>query len=179
MIIREATPADVQAIARVHVDSWRTTYRGLVRDEYLAKLSYEARERFWGRILSPAQAGRQVVFVAQAESGQIAGFVDGGKPLNGGDPAYKSELYAIYLLEPFQGQGTGRRLVQALAQRLHQAGFGSMMLWVMEGNPAERFYQRLGGKRLSAKSAEVGGVTVQEIAYGWPDIRTLFVRTEA
>jgi GNAT superfamily N-acetyltransferase len=174
MIIREAMPADAPAIARVHVDSWRTTYRGFVPEDYLSKLSYEARERFWDRILAAKGTGEtQFVFVAVDEAGQIGGFADGGKPINEGDTAFASELYAIYLLKEYQGQGLGRRLVQALAGKLHAAGFGSLMLWVMDGNPAEHFYQRLGGKPLGSKPVEIGGVTVQEIAYGWPDIRLL------
>jgi hypothetical protein len=47
MILREARPADAAKIARVHVDGWRTTYRGIVPDDYLAALSYEAQERSW------------------------------------------------------------------------------------------------------------------------------------
>ena len=39
--IRVANVPDAAAIAKVHVDSWRTTYTGIVPDEYLAQLSYE------------------------------------------------------------------------------------------------------------------------------------------
>jgi HAD superfamily hydrolase (TIGR01509 family) len=39
--VREATPADAGAIARVHIESWRSTYRGIVPDEYLESLSHE------------------------------------------------------------------------------------------------------------------------------------------
>ena len=52
MIIREATHADIPAIARLHVDSWRTTYKGILPDEFLADLNYEMRERQWQRTLS-------------------------------------------------------------------------------------------------------------------------------
>ena len=41
-VIREATPEDARAIATVHVASWRTTYRGLLRDAYLDSLDLEA-----------------------------------------------------------------------------------------------------------------------------------------
>jgi hypothetical protein len=44
MRIREATIADVAAIAKVHAESWRTTYKGLLPDDYLANLTYEQRE---------------------------------------------------------------------------------------------------------------------------------------
>jgi hypothetical protein len=50
MYIREATMTDVAAIARVHVESWRTTYKGLLPDDYLANLTYEQREPRWREI---------------------------------------------------------------------------------------------------------------------------------
>ena len=51
MLIREAFPSDTAAIAQVHVDSWRTTYAGIVPADYLANLSYAQREQFWCDIL--------------------------------------------------------------------------------------------------------------------------------
>jgi hypothetical protein len=42
MIIRRAELNDVVGIAKVHVDSWKTTYKDIVPDEFLIKLSYEA-----------------------------------------------------------------------------------------------------------------------------------------
>ena len=50
--VREAMPCDAAAIARVHVDAWRTTYRGIVPDEYLSSLSYEKSQQRWERLLT-------------------------------------------------------------------------------------------------------------------------------
>ena len=47
MIIREATHSDIAAMSRVHVDTWRTTYRGIVPNELLANLSYKEHENSW------------------------------------------------------------------------------------------------------------------------------------
>ena len=47
MPIREACIVDAAAITRIHVDSWRTTYAGIVPDEYLASQSYDRREQIW------------------------------------------------------------------------------------------------------------------------------------
>lgn len=41
MIIREATLFDAAGIARVHIDSSRTAYHGILSEEYLEQLSYE------------------------------------------------------------------------------------------------------------------------------------------
>jgi len=51
VMVRRATPADAAGIARVHVDAWRATYRGIVPDEHLDALSYEGRQGMWSRIL--------------------------------------------------------------------------------------------------------------------------------
>jgi hypothetical protein len=97
--VREAVPADACAIARVHVDSWRTTYRGIVPDSVLSQLSYEEREPMWQGILDAAE-GQAFVYVAVDESGQIVGFASGG-PERSGDPDYKGELYAIYIADAY------------------------------------------------------------------------------
>lgn len=47
MNIRKARLKDAEGIARVHVDSWRTTYRGIIPDDYLNGLSYEQRTELW------------------------------------------------------------------------------------------------------------------------------------
>jgi GNAT superfamily N-acetyltransferase len=112
MLIREASPTDAAAIARVHVDSWRTTYAGIVPADYLANLSYARREQFWCDLFStPTPAG--CVYVAAQETGEIVGFASGG-PERSGNVVYRGELYAIYLLAPYQRQGLGRRLTMAV-----------------------------------------------------------------
>lgn len=171
MIIRAARPGDAGGIARVHVQSWRTTYRGLVPDEYLSKLSVEARERFWTRLLEHPTAD-QVVLVAEDQSGAIAGFVSGG-PQRDEALSYRGELYAIYLLEEAQGQGIGRRLMQGFARELHAAGYRDLVLWVLSTNPSRRFYEHMGGQFVATKAVEFGGAPLEEAAYGWPDIEVL------
>ena len=68
MQIREATMAKVAAIARVHVESWRTTYKGLLPDDYLANLTYEQRESLWREILS-RPVDHSLVYVAEDNTG--------------------------------------------------------------------------------------------------------------
>lgn len=170
--IREARVEDAQAIARVHVDSWRTTYAGIVPDDYLARMSYQSRANFWDSMLRVVEERRQFVYVAETGEGEIVGFASGG-PDRESNPPFQAELYTIYLLEAYQGQGLGRRLFFALIEGLAQAGLTSMLLWVFAVNPARRFYEALGGKLVKSEPFEIGGVTIEEVAYGWEDIRVL------
>ena len=63
MRVRAATPDDVDAIARVHVETWRSAYRGLVPDEYLAGLSPARRADQWRAFLGDRGAARVLVVV--------------------------------------------------------------------------------------------------------------------
>src|SRR6185312_11535769 len=107
MLIRKAQLEDAVGIAKVHVDSWRTTYKGIVPDSFLDSLSYEKREQIWR---SGIEANG--VYIAEDESGRIVGFASGGAERTGKYEAYIGELYAIYLLEGQQGNGLGRMLFQ-------------------------------------------------------------------
>lgn len=172
MIVREATHSDVSAIARVHVDTWRTTYRGIVPDEFLANLSYEKRENGWHQVLNNAPKDGNFTYVAEDESGQIVGFANGGVE-RAGDPVYQGELSAIYILKNHQQKGIGRELVRVVAERLGRMEIYSMLMWVLADNPACQFYETLGGQRVHEKEIEKGGTKLSEIAYGWTDTSNL------
>ncbi|MBL1198217.1 MAG: GNAT family N-acetyltransferase [Nostoc sp. GBBB01] len=170
MLIREANLTDAPAIAKVHIDAWRTTYRNLMPAEFLADLSYEAREKMWIKIFSN-MAEFNFTYVAENEIGQIVGFASGGQERTG-DRLYQGELYAIYILENYQRQGLGHRLISTVAKRLLQSDISSMLVWVLADNPASRFYQSLGGQQVNQKQVEIGTVQLVEVAYAWTDTRT-------
>jgi len=168
MALREATCADVPGIARVHAASWRTTYPGIFPAELLERLTPEAREPMWRRILCDP-GSRTFVYVALGDDGEIVGFASGG-PEATGDPLYTGELYAIYLLAEHQGRGLGRALLALVRGRLRALGHGSMLIWVAEANaPARRFYEAMGGVLVRERTVDFFGVPVDEVAYGWPE----------
>jgi GNAT superfamily N-acetyltransferase len=172
MIVREATQDDVPAIAKVHVDTWRTTYKGIVPDEYLANLSYQRRENNWHKIFNNASENGDFTYVAEEKSGQIIGFANGGLERTG-DSVYKGELNAIYILQSSQCKGVGRRLFGTVVEKLNQIGINSMLVWVLNDNFACRFYEALGGKRVYDKPIEIGGVMLTAVAYGWVGINNI------
>lgn len=177
MKIRTASPADAAGIARVHVESWRTTYPGLLPDEVLANLSYAHRAEYWRGVLSSGTSSA-LIYVAEDEDEEIVGFASGGVERSG-QMGYEGELYAIYLLERVQRQGLGQRMVLAFTQGLLNAGYNSMLVWVLATNPARKFYERLGGGKVAEKETPMGGVPMVEVAYGWKNLRELVEILEA
>ncbi len=165
MNIRAAEPGDAAGIARVHVDSWRTTYAGILPASVLDSLSYQRRETTWVELLAHREG---VNLVAEDPAGQIVGFASGG-PNREDNPQFAGELYAIYLLSTAQGQGVGRRLTHATIAWLDEHGMHSMLVWVAAANPSRHFYESLGGQYVGSKIASVAGAEIEEVSYGWPD----------
>ncbi len=169
--IRAARPEDARAIAHVHVDTWRTTYRHMMPADFLAGLSYENRERMWTRVLGDPEAN--AIYVAEDASGGVVGFAHGGREQSG-DPVYTGELYAVYVLEAYQRKGLGRRLMASVADRLVRTGRSAMLLWVLADNlQGRRFYEGLGGQMVREQQIDIAGTKYDEVAYGWRDVSAL------
>lgn len=169
--IRPATPADAAGIARVHVDTWRTTYQGIVAEATLAGLSLENRRQRWQEMLTHPQPGT-CLLVAEGRQGIVA-FTSAGPAREDGILSW-GEVYAIYLLRQAQGKGLGRALMSAACTHLLAEGRPSMLLWVLKDNlPARKFYEALGGECRREKPIEIGGQSLIEVAYEWDDIHAL------
>lgn len=179
--VREARPADAAAIARVHVETWRTTYAGILPDAYLAGLSAAEREQVWRRVLvsdpdgEPGTEGHAprppVILVAEDPEEGVVGFAAAGPPRQ--TPGFDAEVYAIYVLQPHQGRGAGLQLTREAVARLVAEGMRSLVVWVLADNPACGFYEALGGRLVGTRMTEIGGTAYLTNAYGWQDMRAL------
>jgi ribosomal protein S18 acetylase RimI-like enzyme len=163
-MVRLATLDDAADIARVHVASWRTTYRGMLPDDFLASLSEEHYTERWKRLIAEGSSRVQVV---DEPKGGIVGFASGGRE-RAGENTFAGELYAIYVLDSAQRLGHGRELVRAIAGALREMGLPDMIVWVLRDNAAaRRFYERLGGIYVRAQPITIGSATLEEVSYGW------------
>ncbi|MCL4872108.1 MAG: GNAT family N-acetyltransferase [Anaerolineae bacterium] len=169
-MVRPAAIEDAAGIARVHVESWQTTYKGIIADDYLASLSIAQRTHDRELRLQLPPPG-VVTYVAEA-NGEVVGFATGGRERSN-HPEYTGEIYALYLLAAHQKRGTGRKLVQVVARDLAVQGHTSLLILVLEANPARRFYERLGGRVVLETTFMIGEQVLAELGYGWPDIHTL------
>ncbi|MEK7466960.1 MAG: GNAT family N-acetyltransferase [Planctomycetota bacterium] len=171
-IIRPATEADIPGIARVHVDTWRTAYRGIVDAGYLESLSYEDFEKRRRERL--ATAGTRT-FVGEV-GGEVVAFATAG-PNRELDGKHDAELYAIYVRNAYARRGIGRALVAAVAGWLAAEKRRAMILWVLRDNaPSKRFYESLGGAPAGEKEVRFGTQDLPHAAYGWPDVASLASR---
>jgi L-amino acid N-acyltransferase YncA len=181
MLIRKAVGNDAPALAGIHVDTWRSAYRGLIADAFLERLDHRRSEQQWRTHLEgPTGAtGRGgAVLVAQDEVGGVVGFASVG-PNRGEDAEYDAELYAIYVLPEYQRRGTGRMLVREAASSLLDLGYRSMIVWVLTLNPFRSFYAKMNGRELGRRELAIGGVQYEVTAYGWSDLSVLWCSLQA
>lgn len=144
-----ATPvaADAEAIARVHVTCWQETYRGIVADAHLDQLSFTSKLKFWQQTLVLKDN-----FMLVARKGRaLAGFISWGavraEPAHGAD----GEIYALYLLARYQGQGIGRQLYEAAARSWARHGGESLLVLYLAANTrAGAFYRAMGGTEVGS-----------------------------
>jgi GNAT superfamily N-acetyltransferase len=173
--IRRASVDDAVAIARVRVDSWRATYRGMIPQAYLDGMSVEASATLWDRTLS-ARSERSQVFVAEDAEG-VLGFA-AGVVLPEPKLGFDAELAAIYLRPAYQRLGLGTRLLGVTAAALAAQKAAAMIVWVIAGNKAARgFYEAEGAELLVEQPFQWDGMDLVEAGYGWRDLPALVTAT--
>jgi len=172
MTIRKATMADIPALARVHVDTWKATYKGIVSNTIIQNLTYEVGEQRFLTVLQK-HADEATCYVAEKEPDKIVGFAIGGLERSK-NPKYRGELWGIYVGREYQRQGIGKRLVSTVVEKLLSLNINSMLVWVLKNNPYRTFYETLGGQQVGEKSTKLGQEDLIEISYGWENLRKLY-----
>jgi ribosomal protein S18 acetylase RimI-like enzyme len=176
MRFRQADATDADAIAALHVASWRETYNGILPDEVLDGLSVEARSAMWGAVLGGSVSWNGTnVFIAQ-NGRELVGFGACGEQRDGElrERGFHGEIGAVYVLQTQQRSDVGKALMGLMARSLLDRGRKAASLWVVRENVRARtFYERLGGVLLGEKVEELSGTNVVEVAYGWSDLGSL------
>lgn len=168
-IIRIAEASDAHAIATLHAESWRSTYRGILLDAFLDGPIFANRRAHWEARLS-GDASTPSPFVALAEQdGEPQAFVCAELDA---DPTWGALVDNLHVSPSAKGRGLGRRLMAEAATWILQQRPGSRLhLWVYEQNAAaRRFYEHLGGVvNEQCLQGAPDGSRNQAVRYGWED----------
>ncbi|MEL7467258.1 MAG: GNAT family N-acetyltransferase [Pseudomonadota bacterium] len=175
MQIREGTSVDLEAIARIHADSWRDSYRGIMEDAFLDWQVLEDRMDAWaGRFRAPPPDFQ--VLVAERDAtviGFICVFADE-------KPGWLL-LDNLHVSEAARRRGAGQKLMRAMSKRLAEKGRQKVRLLVLEGNEgACRFYERLGSTKRPIEHKGFRGLgPFASIPYEWEAFGELGQATSA
>ena len=145
------TEDEIRGKAYVHWKSWQESYRGIVDQGYLDRMTVSRCEEMASRYPENtlvAKDGARVIGFACA--GAVNGEIDAG------------EVYALYVLEEYQHQGIGYALMREALSLLK--GCRVVYLWAFKENAkAIRFYEHVGFRQDGTEKELVLGSPVKGI----------------
>ncbi len=146
--VRRGHTDEATALAKLHVDVWRATYRDYAPKAAFELLDEETRRPYWDSALAITEPGRGVWISMGAES--ILGVVSIGMSDH---PAFESraEIEHLYVSLRAQGHGIGKRLLHTAIDESNKAGVRGVGLAVVRQNErAREFYRKMGGVELGS-----------------------------
>lgn len=170
--IIEAGSGHADAIARLHADNWKATYRGILPDGYLDTQVDGERLAYWRSAL--ATGSYSMVRAALGGGGEVIGF-SGLKADK--DKGYDQTIEHLHVSAEARGTGLGRALMADAARQTLARGGQSLCLWVFEDNArAIGFYEALGGVTDARGTDKFAGGDAPDRRIGWHDLRALIAR---
>ena len=165
MIIRPIMENDIQAIAKIYTDNWKTTYQGLLSESFLESMTYEHSKEKW---LSYVHTDKQGAFAAVDEQDRIIGFA-AYKPYN--DLKKCLLLDSLHILQSVQGGGIGKKLIFTIGKYAHHNGYEKMSICIVKGNDrAEEIYTYLGAKHYKDFIDDFEGTPSNSSVLLWDDL---------
>ncbi len=166
MQVRTATPEDAMGIAIVHVDTWRTTYEGIIPSEFLQALSYEKRKLLWDQNIADKS---NKIFVVENSEAKIIGFAVVAKREEN-KVVGATDLTSLYLLKEYQGSGIGKLLMQHVFKHCSAIQATKVFVEVLADNNTRHFYEYYGAQFVEMKQLNIGGNIINEAIYVWEDV---------
>jgi GNAT superfamily N-acetyltransferase len=168
---RWATSHDAAAVAAVKWRSWRQAYRGIVPDAFLDRLPVYPSTTYWvGQTARPRSTN---VLMVAGRRGEVHGMCSAGPAAAQGlDPRTVAEVGTLYIDPSAQRSGLGGALLDGVVERLLEAGFDDVRLWVLRANAAaRRFYDGRGWEPDGEEQSvplDGPGIVLDEVRYRWP-----------
>lgn len=161
--IRQATEADADRIAELHVQAWQWAFRDLFAHEFLDGMKVNNRALLWRSALeTPAMR----VWLAERD-GALLGFASTNPSRDPGAGTSTGEVGSLYVRKEIAGSGIAAALLAWATKDLHARGFQPLTSWVFEKDPrARRFFEKHGwAADGEAKVESMGGRNVREVRY--------------
>ena len=127
--------SDFDAITDVYYQTWRTSYKGVLSQRLLEKITDD----------KPWQPEKRIhnTFVAVSDDGKIVGVCSYG-PSRQKDMVGFGEIYSIYVLPEWQNLGVGHALFLKALEKLESAYDEIFLVVIQQNTSAIDFYKSFG-----------------------------------
>ena len=165
-LIRKSKIEDYNRIAHIVTKCWQDTYRNIVNDDFLDKLSYNEKIRAKSQKESfDKNNNHEYVLLINKK---IVGFVK--VCISEEDIKDCGEIQAIYILKEYKGNGYGRKLFEKGVNELKSMGCKCMIIGCLDSNPSNEFYKHLGGEFLRQRIFNLPNQDLLENVYFYENI---------
>ena len=159
---RLARPADIPAMAEVHIESCLDIYRAIAPDVVASGVMERSLRALW--------AGERLEggdFIVMAEDGGAAAALCTVRPSRYGAPY----IDHFHVRPARKGQGIGRGLMRAGFAEMRRRGLREVWLDVAEGNDAALgFYRAMGGVIGEKTTGDLFGTPIGATVVRWPTL---------
>ena len=172
---RNASKSDAERISKLHAESWRLNYRGLLDDQFLDDEVFENRKQVWSERMNSPDLNQRVILAEVQE--ELIGF---GCLFLNDEEQYGALLDNLHVAKLYSGKGIGSGIIKRLASEIKSSGGrNDMYLWVLKGNDgAIRLYEKLGALQKELEfETEFGNKPVEKYRYYWPNVDILIKDT--
>lgn len=160
--IRKIEKKDLPSVVKLHIETWKNTYKNIIKKSYLDSLDYtkmlEKREKDY------LENG----FIVAVKGEEIVGFcryrtkIENSFEISEAD----CELSAIYIKVEEKRQGIGRKLLKFVLEEMEKENREKMVIWCLRDNlDARKFYEQMGGIQDKNRTLKIGDVDYEEVSY--------------
>jgi GNAT superfamily N-acetyltransferase len=167
--IQLAVERDLPEIARLHILSWKTAYRGFVPDHVLDGRSVEGSLQGWRNTF---ESYPENLWIAQHTNGNVVGICCAGPVVNlERSGPYRFEIYGLHVDPAIHRQGVGSLLIRRQFERALAEDLPDVIVWTLENlRQSRRFYEKHGGQVVKTGVWRAGDHQQNEVAYGWSEV---------
>ena len=163
--IRKATLHDAEQISKVHVATWKMTYKGFLSESFLENVTPESRYILWRKNIDDSN---KIILVVEKNT-EIIGFIAGDSVKSEEYEQYDGILTALYFKKEEQGKGYGRQLLHELLTEFTKRGYRNCIVKVLKESNCKHFYEKLGAVHIDDQQLE-GFENLTLSTYAWKKI---------
>lgn len=150
--IIKADMSTADELGFIHAQSWQQAYKGIISDEYLARITPQKQAELFAKIVNSGMAD-YFIFRVNGESAGMAALCKDREEV---DEKY-GEISAIYFLSQFWGHDYTHQAMRFCLERLRENGCQIITIWVLQDNiRARKFYEKFGFAVDAKKEINIG-----------------------
>jgi ribosomal protein S18 acetylase RimI-like enzyme len=158
--------SDAQEIAKLHYETWRTSYLNLVDDKILDFPTLESKKILWDKLIRDQNLPNRGPLVLKSGA-KIVGVINIDKSKDEDSDSSTGEITNIYVDKNYSGKGGGKLLLSKGLEQCSLAGWDKVTLWVLENNTKARgFFENFGFRwDLSQRVDYIADLPIFEVRY--------------